>query len=59
MQIFLAEDLRPGLAEPEPDEKISLHQIPLTEVLLWIESGKIIDGKTIIGVLLFARRHAA
>ena len=56
MQVFLAEDIRPGLAQPEEDEKISLHQIPLSQVLHWIETGKIIDGKTIISVLLFASR---
>jgi ADP-ribose pyrophosphatase len=56
MQVFLAEDIRPGVAQPEPDEKITLHQIPLSEVLAQIEAGKILDGKTILSALLFARR---
>jgi len=55
MQVFLAEDIRPGVAQPEPDEKISLHHIPLSELLRQIETGKILDGKTILSVLLFAR----
>lgn len=56
MQVFLAEDIRPGVAEPEADEKITLQQIPLSQVLEQIESGKIVDGKTILSVLLYARR---
>ena len=59
MQVFLAEDIYPGIAEPEADEKISLLQIPLSELVKKIEAGKIVDGKTILSVLLFARRLAA
>jgi len=55
MQVFLAQDIHPGVAQPEPDEKISLHHIPLSELLRQIETGKILDGKTILSVLLFAR----
>jgi ADP-ribose pyrophosphatase len=58
MQVFLAQNIRPGIAQPEPDEKITLHQIPLSEVLAQIEAGKILDGKTILSVLLFARRFS-
>lgn len=56
MQVFLAEDIRAGVAEPEADEQISLHHIPLSRLIQEIESGKILDGKTILSVLLFARR---
>jgi ADP-ribose pyrophosphatase len=55
MQVFLAEGIRPGIAHPEPDEKISLLHIPISELLTLIETGKILDGKTILSVLLFAR----
>ena len=58
MQVFLAEDIRPGEAQPEEDEKITLHHIPLSELLDQIQTGKILDGKTIISVLLFARNLA-
>jgi ADP-ribose pyrophosphatase len=58
MQVFLAQDIRPGVAEPEADEKISLHHIALSELVEQIETGKILDGKTILSVLLFARRFA-
>ncbi len=53
--IFLAQEIRPGIAQPEPDEKISLRHIPLSELLAQIASGNILDGKTILSVLLFAR----
>jgi ADP-ribose pyrophosphatase len=54
MNIMLAEDLTVGEAAPEDDEKIELHMTPLSEVLRMIEAGKVEDGKTLIGVMLFA-----
>ncbi len=53
MNILLAEDLTLGEAAPEEDEKIELHMTPLSEVLRLIHAGKIEDGKTLIGVLLY------
>lgn len=58
MQVFLAEEIRAGLAEPEADEHISLRHVPLSQLIQEIETGKILDGKTILSVLLFARRFA-
>jgi ADP-ribose pyrophosphatase len=57
MQVYLAEDIRPGVAQPEPDEKIALLQLPLSDVVEMIEQGRILDGKTILSVLLFERRR--
>ncbi|MDE1155514.1 MAG: NUDIX hydrolase [Acidobacteriaceae bacterium] len=54
MHILLAEDLTLGAAAPEDDERIELHMTPLSEVLRMIHEGKIHDGKTLIGVLLYA-----
>jgi ADP-ribose pyrophosphatase len=54
MQIYLAEDLKSGIAQPELDEKIDLLYIPLSELLAQIQAGKIHDGKTIIGTLFYA-----
>lgn len=54
MNILLAEDLTLGEAAPEDDEKIEIHMTPLSEVLKLIHAGKIEDGKTLIGVLLYA-----
>jgi ADP-ribose pyrophosphatase len=55
MVIFLAQGLRAGPANPEVDEKIALRIISLREALLWIRRGKICDGKTIAGILFYAR----
>jgi ADP-ribose pyrophosphatase len=54
MQIFLAEEIRPGVAQPEEDEKIELLHLPLSELLALIRAGKVLDGKTMIGALLYA-----
>ena len=53
MTILLAEGLTLGEASPEDDEKIEVHMTPLSQVLRLIHAGKIEDGKTLIGVLLY------
>jgi ADP-ribose pyrophosphatase len=59
MQIYLARDLRPGTAQPEADEQIAIHRMPLSEALALIAANKIRDGKTLIGLsLLDAARRA-
>ena len=55
MQVFLAEDLTPGKAQPEEDESFELQFVPLSEMLRLIEAGKILDGKTIISTLYYVR----
>ncbi len=55
MQIFLAEGLTPGEAQPEEDEQIELFAVPLSELLRQIEAGRILDGKTIAATLLYER----
>ena len=59
MQIYLARDIREGVATPEQDENIEIFRVPLSEVLGMIAARKIHDGKTLIGVLLYdeARRN--
>ena len=54
--VFLAEEIQPGEAQPEADEKIELLHIPLSELLRQIAAGEVHDGKTILSVLLFHRR---
>jgi ADP-ribose pyrophosphatase len=54
MQIYLARDLRPGTATPELDEQIEIVRMPLSAVMQLIADGKIHDGKTIIGLSLYA-----
>jgi len=55
MQVFLAEGLIAGEAEPEEDELLEVVLVPLSEVLHMIDAGKILDGKTLVSVQLFAR----
>ncbi|MGH9564287.1 MAG: NUDIX hydrolase, partial [Terracidiphilus sp.] len=55
MKVFLAEGLEPGDADPEEDEEIELRLVKLSEVLKMIEKGRILDGKTLTSVLLYAR----
>jgi ADP-ribose pyrophosphatase len=51
MEIFLARELTRGEAQPEADEVIECHLVPLTEAIDMVFSGKIHDGKAIAGVL--------
>ena len=58
MQVFLAEELVAGEAEPEEDELLEVVLVPLSEVLRMIDEGKILDGKTLVSVQLYARLRA-
>jgi len=60
LRVFLARDLRQVGACPEPDEMVTPEILPLDRVLSMIWSGKILDGKTVIGILMASRRlHGA
>lgn len=59
LRVFLAEDLSPGTGATEPDEHLDATRVPLTEALDWIESGRIVDAKSIIGLLRARERLAA
>jgi ADP-ribose pyrophosphatase len=54
MQIYLARDIRAGVAQLEPDETLEVFRLPLSEALALIAENKIHDGKTIIGLTLYA-----
>ena len=54
----LAEGLVAGDAHPEDDEQIELRLVKLTDLLKAIQKGAILDGKTLAGVLFYARRLA-
>ena len=56
MQIYLAEDIREGTATPEPDEHIEIHRVPLSQALAMVAANHIHDGKTLIGLSLYAAR---
>lgn len=53
MNVLLAQELTLGDATPEDDERISIHMTPLSETVRLIQKGKILDGKTIVAVLLY------
>jgi ADP-ribose pyrophosphatase len=53
MQIYLARDIREGVATPEPDEHIEVFRLRLSEALALVEAHKIHDGKTLIGLMLY------
>ena len=57
MTVFLAEDLSPGKAQPEPDERIDCELIPLGKAIDMVMSGEIRDGKTISALLWFRQRR--
>jgi ADP-ribose pyrophosphatase len=55
MQVFLAEGLVAGKAQPEEDESLELQFVPLSELLRLIDAGEIRDGKTLVSVMLYER----
>src|ERR1700733_168725 len=59
MQVFLAEGLTLGDAQPEYDEQIEIEMIPLSKLVQMVDAGKIYDGKTLISVMLYARLRDA
>lgn len=58
MAVFLARGLKPGMAQPESDERIEHQLVPLSRVVDLIMSGRIRDGKTIASVLWFAQSQS-
>jgi ADP-ribose pyrophosphatase len=59
MQVFVAEGLTMGDAQPEYDEQIEIEMMPLSRLLKMVDEGKIHDGKTLISVMLYARLREA
>jgi len=55
MTIFLATDLTEGEAKPMDDERIEARWFAPKEIDSMLQSGKIIDGKTMIGYLTWKR----
>ena len=56
MKVFLAEGLIAGDAHPEADEEIDFRLVKLSDLLEMVDKGKIVDGKTLTTVLLYARQ---
>jgi len=57
MTIFLATGLTSGEAQPMDDERIESRWFTSAELDRMLRSGKIIDGKTMIGYLTWKRFH--
>jgi ADP-ribose pyrophosphatase len=56
MQIFLARGLKKGQAQPEDDERIAVRFFPLAQAVRMAVSGKIVDAKTIAGLLWLEKK---
>lgn len=55
IHLFLATELTPSRLPGDEDEFIQVDRVSLAEALTMIESGTIIDAKSIIGLLRYAR----
>ena len=55
MQVYLAEGLTRGESAQEEDESIDVAAIPMSKILKLIEKGKILDGKTLVSIMLYDR----
>src|ERR1700747_3196044 len=51
MSLYLAQDLQPGIAQPEDDEAIDFQLVRLKKAVAMVLNGAIQDAKTIAGVL--------
>ncbi len=56
IHLFVCRDLREGRLDGDDDEDIEVHSMTLDEALKQIDAGRIVDGKSIIGLLRYARR---
>ncbi|MFO0949101.1 MAG: NUDIX hydrolase [Planctomycetota bacterium] len=59
MVVYLCTQLQPGDPRREVDEEMEVEVVPLQEALAMIDDGRIIDGKTIIGLWSLVRHLAA
>ncbi len=57
MEIYLATGIVAGQSEPEEDEKIEVRLVPLSQMVELCTNGTIHDGKTIIGIMLYAEQR--
>ncbi|MGK2963861.1 MAG: NUDIX hydrolase, partial [Gemmatimonadaceae bacterium] len=59
IHLFMATGLAPGDQALESDEILDLHPTPLSDALKKVSTGKIVDAKSMLGILLSARRIRA
>lgn len=56
MHVFLARGLEESALEPDEDEDIVVQRMPFAQAVTLVETGGIIDAKSVAGILLAARR---
>ncbi|HUU27281.1 MAG TPA: NUDIX hydrolase [archaeon] len=58
IHLFRADNIKPGTARPDPEERLEVKAFDLLEAVDMISEGRITDSKTIAGILLVARNIA-
>ncbi len=56
IHIYAAQDLTPGQQHTDPDEFINVVKVPLEEAVAMAQDGRIVDAKSIVAILMLARR---
>ena len=56
IHVFLAQDLTESHLDADEDEDIVVQRMPLSQALALVDTGGIIDAKSIVGLLLASRR---
>jgi ADP-ribose pyrophosphatase len=59
IHLFCAYDLEPGRRDHQPDEVIETHEVELARAMAMIDSGELVDGKSIAALYHAWRRRAA
>ena len=59
IHLYAATGLTPGKKHPDDDEFINTVKMPLADAVKLVETGKIIDSKTIISILMLAKQIGA
>jgi ADP-ribose pyrophosphatase len=55
LHLFVAESLTPGRLDPDEDEFLEKVELPFDDAVALVRSGKIMDSKTVIGLLACAQ----
>jgi ADP-ribose pyrophosphatase len=58
MHLFLCEDLEPGPADHQPDERLEPVVVPWEDALEMVRDGRIDDAKSMLALLLVERRRS-
>jgi ADP-ribose pyrophosphatase len=56
MYCYLATGLYPAPLSPDSDEFINVKKVPLSQLIEWVNQGKVDDSKT-LAVLMLAQKH--